>query len=266
MKNGYNGEHASNLGGLIAFDLASDLNIPAYIVDPVVVDEMLPIAKVTGIKDIQRKSIFHALNQKSVARKVCDKLNKPYENSKLIVCHMGGGITIGVHHHGKVIDVNNGLDGDGPHSPERAGTIPAGQLVDLCFSGKYQKHQIQKMLVGQGGLVNHLGTHDAIEVEKRIKDGDEQAKLVYEAMAYQISKEIGASSAVLKGQVDAIVLTGGLAYGNQFIEKIIQNVEWIADVMVLPGENEMEALVEGALRVLTGKEQAKEYTVEKKGV
>ncbi len=266
LKNGYNGEHVSNLGGLIAYDMAQDLKVPAYIVDPVVVDEMQPKAKISGLSELPRKSIFHALNQKSVARKVAEELNKAYDKANLIVCHMGGGITVGVHQHGKVIDVNNGLDGEGPFSPERAGTLPAGQLVDMCFSGNYDQQTIKKKLVGQGGLVDHLGTQDALEVEKRIQNGDDTAKAIYDAMAYQIAKEIGSASVVLKGQVDAIVLTGGLAYGEDFVKNITSYVEWISDVVVKPGENELEALAEGALRVLTNQEKPKEYIIEKKGV
>ncbi|TFB23860.1 butyrate kinase [Filobacillus milosensis] len=262
LKAGYNGEHASNLGGLIANEIATDLNIPAFIVDPVVVDEMTDVAKISGLKELPRKSIFHALNQKAVARKACEEMNKPYEQANLIVCHMGGGITVGAHSEGKVIDVNNGLNGDGPFSPERAGTLPAGQLVELCFSGELTKNEIKKKLVGQGGLVNHLDTHDAVEVEKRIENGDSQAELIYDAMAYQIAKEIGSISVVLKGQVDAIILTGGIAYGKKFVAKITNHVDWISDVLVYPGENEMEALAKGALRVLSKQEVVKEYKAE----
>ncbi|WLR43872.1 butyrate kinase [Bacillus carboniphilus] len=263
LKIGYAGEHASNLGGIIAHEIASGLNIPAYIVDPVVVDEMDPIAKISGVAEIERKSIFHALNQKAVARKVAHSLHKSYQDLNLIVTHMGGGITIGAHKNGKVIDVNNGLHGDGPFSPERAGTVPAGDLVSLCFSGDYYRDEIMKKLVGHGGLVGYLGTNDALKVEKMIQSGDEKAKIVYEAMAYQIAKEIGSASAVLKGKVDAIVLTGGLAYGKEFIKLISSYIDWIGDIIVHPGENELEALAEGALRVLTGEEQSKHYTIEK---
>src|SRR5690606_12780257 len=180
----------------------------------------------------------------------------------LIVTHMGGGVTVGVHKNGKVVDVNNGLHGDGPFSPERAGTVPAGDLIDLCFSGQYYREEIMKKLVGQGGLVGYLGTNDALTVEKMIENGDEKAKLVYKAMAYQIAKEIGAASAVLSGRVDAIILTGGLAYGDEFITEISNHVNWIADVIVQPGENELQALAEGALRVLRGEEKEKVYPQE----
>ncbi|WP_170007601.1 butyrate kinase [Bacillus fonticola] len=259
LQTGYSGEHASNLGGILANEIARGLNIPSFIVDPVVVDEMQPLARISGIPDIERRSIFHALNQKAVARRYAKEIGTPYEQLRLIVVHMGGGITVGTHKNGRVIDVNNGLNGDGPFSPERAGGIPAADLVNLCFSGDYFREEIMKMLVGKGGLVGYLDTNDAIQVEKRIKNGDEQAKLIYEAMAYQVSKEIGAQSAVLNGKIDAILLTGGLAYGKDFVSQILERVSWIADCVVHPGENELQALAEGALRVLNGEEIAKEY-------
>ncbi|MFC3882847.1 butyrate kinase [Bacillus songklensis] len=260
LREGFAGQHASNLGGVIAFEIASGLNIPAFIVDPVVVDELETIARLSGMPLIERKSIFHALNQKAVARRAAKQLNKRYEDLQLIVVHMGGGITVGVHKHGKVIDVNNGLHGDGPFSPERAGTVPAGDLVSLCFSGKYYRDEVMKMLVGQGGLAGYLGTSNARKVEEMIRKGDKKARLAFEAMAYQVAKEIGAVSTVVNGKVDAIILTGGLAYTKEFVHLIMERVNWIADVMIHPGENELQALAEGALRVLRGEEQAKEYT------
>jgi len=260
LKLGYNGNHASNLGGIIAYEIAFNLNIPAYIVDPVVVDEMHDIARYSGVPEIPRKSIFHALNQKAVARRASKTLDKHYKDLNLVVVHMGGGITIGMHQNGKVIDVNNGLHGDGPFSPERAGTVPAGDLVSLCFSGQYYMDEIMKKLVGQGGLMAYLNTNDALEVEERISQGDQEAKEVYDAMAYQIAKEIGSMSTVCHGKVDAIVLTGGLAYGKAFVEMISTRVGWIADVLVYPGENELQALTEGCLRVLRKIEEPKIYT------
>ncbi|MCP3032953.1 butyrate kinase [Halobacillus sp. A1] len=259
LRNGYNGEHASNLGGIIANEIAHGLNINAYIVDPVVVDELQDLARVSGVPEIPRKSIFHALNQKAVARRASLDLNQSYKESRLIVTHMGGGITIGAHAGGRVIDVNNGLHGDGPFSPERAGTVPAGDLISMCYSGQYYRDEMMKKLVGQGGLMAYLDTNDALEVEKMIEHGDDKAKLVYEAMAYQIAKEIGSMSAALEGKVDAIALTGGLAYGKDFINKISERVSWIADVLVYPGENELEALNEGTLRVLNKEEMPKHY-------
>lgn len=259
LKAGYAGQHASNLGGILAYEIASALNIPSYIVDPVVVDELEPIARISGFSLIERKSIFHALNQKAVARRVSNELGKRYEDLNLIVTHMGGGITVGAHKRGKVVDVNNGLHGDGPFSPERAGTVPAGDLVALSFSGDYYREEVMKKLVGQGGLVGYLDTNDVIKVENMIKSGNKKAKLVYEAMGYQVSKEIGAAATVLEGKVDAIILTGGIAYSTQFVEYIQNRVNWIADVIVHPGENELQALAEGALRVLRGEEQEKQY-------
>ncbi|QPC46808.1 butyrate kinase [Mangrovibacillus cuniculi] len=264
LRQGFSGQHASNLGGIIAKEIADQLSIRSFIVDPVVVDELADVARVSGFSLIERKSIFHALNQKAVARRVAKQLGKPYEELRLIVTHMGGGITVGVHENGKVVDVNNGLHGDGPFSPERAGTVPAGDLIDLCFSGEHYRDELMKRLVGQGGMVGYLGTNDAVEVEKRIDAGDEKAKLVFEAMGYQVAKEIGSASAVLSGKVDAIILTGGLAYGNSFVKSIQERVAWISDVLVHPGENELQALAEGALRVLTGEEKAKRYPNEVK--
>lgn len=262
LKSGYAGQHASNLGGIIAREIADGLNIPSYIVDPVVVDEMSVLAKISGMPEIERKSIFHALNQKAVARKAAASLGKRYENMKMIITHMGGGITIGVHDRGRVVDVNNGLHGEGPFSPERAGTVPAGDLVDLCFSGRYSKEEIMKKLVGTGGLFGYLGTNDAVKVEQMIQGGDEKTRFIFEAMAYQVAKEIGAASAALKGEVEAIVLTGGLAYGKSFVSSIRSYIDWISDVLVYPGENELQSLAQGALRVLLGEEQSKQYRIE----
>lgn len=259
LRSGKFGQHASNLGGIIAEKIASPLNIPAFIVDPVVVDELQPVARVSGIPEIERKSIFHALNQKAVARRVAKDLGKKYEECKFVVTHMGGGITVGAHSHGRVIDVNNGLHGEGPFSPERAGTLPIGDLVALSFSGKYFAGEIMRMLVGHGGLVGYLGTNDARKVEEMIASGDEKAALVYDAMAYQVAKEIGAYSVVLEGNIDAIILTGGLAYGTMFTDAIAKRVNWIAPVKVYPGENELQALAEGGLRVLRGEEESKTY-------
>ena len=259
LKVGYSGQHASNLGGILAFEIATGLNIPSFIVDPVVVDELSDVARISGFSLIERKSIFHALNQKAVARRVAKEFGRKYEELNLIVTHMGGGITVGTHKGGRVVDVNNGLHGDGPFSPERAGTVPAGDLVSLCFSGDYYRDEVMKKLVGQGGLVGYLGTNDAVQVEKMIENGDKKAGLVYEAMAYQVAKEIASASAVLAGKVDAIVLTGGLAYGKGFVNQISDRISWIADVIVQPGENELQALTEGALRVLRGEEDAKIY-------
>ncbi len=258
LKVGVQGQHASNLGGIIAYEIAKEMNIPAYIVDPVAVDEMIPEAKLSGLPEIRRKSLVHALNIKATSRKICDKINKPFQDASLIVAHLGGGISISPVYKGRILDVNNANEG-GPLSPERAGDVPCGSLVRLCFSGKYNQGQIKKMLTREGGLVGYLGTNDAREVVKRIQVGDEEAELVYKAMAYQISKEIAAMATVLKGKVDRIILTGGLAYGELLMSWIEERVAFIAPVEIVPGENEMEALAEGAIRVLEGKEKAKLY-------
>lgn len=253
------GEHASNLGAVIAKDIADEIGKKAYIVDPVVVDELHDIARVSGMVENPRISIFHALNQKAVARRAASELGKKYEDLNLIIAHMGGGISIGAHEKGKVIDVNNALDGEGPFSPERSGGVPVGKLVKMCFSGKYTENDIKKLIKGSGGLVAYLGTSDGREVSEMFLKGDEKATLVYKAMAYQVAKEIGACATVLKGKVDAILLTGGLAYDKDLVGWIKDAAGFIADVRVYPGEDEMLALAEGGLRILRGEELPKEY-------
>lgn len=259
LKVGVLGEHASNLGGIIAKQIGDEVNIPSYIVDPVVVDEMNEVARVSGIPEIDRKSIFHALNQKATARRAAKELDKGYSECNFIVAHMGGGISVGAHEKGKVIDVANALDGEGPFSPERSGGLPVGDLVKMCFSGKYTQDEIKKRIKGNGGLVGYLNTNDGREVEERIANGDEKAKLVYEAMAYQVSKEIGACASVLKGNVDAVLLTGGIAYSKLFTSMIQENVKFISEVKVYPGEDEMIALAQGGLRVLSKEEEPQVY-------
>ena len=259
LKAAERGEHASNLGGILAYKIAEKVGVNAYIVDPVVVDELNDVARISGLKDITRESKFHALNQKAVARRHARSKGKKYEDMNLIVAHLGGGISVGAHCKGRVIDVPNALDGEGPFSPERSGGLPVGDLVKLCYSGKYTHEEIKKKLVGKGGLVSYLNTNNAKEVSEKIKDGDEYAKLVYYAMAYQVAKEIGACSVVLKGDVDGILITGGIAYDEMFTNWIKEMVSFISDVYVYPGEDELKALAEGALRVLRGEEKAKEY-------
>ena len=259
LKVGVMGQHASNLGGIIANEIASQLNIPAFIVDPVVVDELNDVARISGMPEIKRISLFHALNQKAVAKRAAGDLGKKYNEVNLIVAHMGGGVSVGAHKKGRVVEVNNALDGEGPMSPERAGTLPVGSLMKLCFSGKYTQDEIKKKVVGKGGLVAHLGTNDGREVVKRIQSGDKNAELVYFAMAYQVAKEIGSCAAALEGNVDAICLTGGLAYDKLLTGWIKERVEFISKVFVYPGEDEMIALAQGGLRVLRGEEEAKEY-------
>ncbi len=259
LKVGVQGQHASNLGGLIANEIAQEVGGKAFIVDPVIVDELEPIARYSGLPEIERKSIFHALNQKAMARKVAENLGKRYNKCNLIISHMGGGISVGAHKDGRVIDVNNALDGDGPFSPNRSGGLPVGDLRKMVYSGKYTKEEILKKIVGDGGLVAYLGTADLRKVEELIATGDEEAYLIFHAMAYQVAKEIGVCATVLKGQVDAIILTGGMAYSERFTSLISERVSFIAPVKLYPGEHEMEALALGALRVLRGEEMAKEY-------
>ena len=259
LKLGERGHHASNLGAIIAKEIAEEINVGAYIVDPVVVDEMEDLARLSGLNGFERLSRFHALNQKAVARRISEKLGKKYNETNLIVAHMGGGVTVGAHKAGKIIDVNDGLCGEGPFSPERVGGMPVDHVIKMCFGGEYTEAEIRKMMVGKGGFVSYLGTSDGREVSKLVEEGDAKAKLVYEAMAYQVAKEIAANAAVLYGKVDAIILTGGLAYDKLLVSWIKERVEFIAKVEVVPGEDEMIALTEGTLRVLRNEESAKEY-------
>lgn len=259
LREGVQGEHVSNLGAPIAHELAGFSGCPSYIVDPVVVDEMEPIARFSGHPLLTRRSIFHALNQKAVARKACFDIGIKYEEARLIIAHLGGGISVGAHCLGKVIDVNNALNGDGPFTPERTGGLPSGDLSALCFSGDYTFAEVKKMIKGKGGIVAYLNTNDMRYVEDKVAEGEEKYILPYKAMAYQISKEIGGLSVVLKGKIDAIILTGGVAYDKTFVGWIRERVDFLADVLVYPGEQEMESLALGALRVLRGEEEAKVY-------
>ncbi|PID93549.1 MAG: butyrate kinase [Bacteroidetes bacterium] len=255
------GEHASNLGGLIADDIAKELSgkVKAYIVDPVVVDELQDVARVSGHPLFERLSIFHALNQKAVARTHAEKVGKKYEEMNLIVAHLGGGISVGAHEKGQVIDVNNALDGEGPLSPERSGSLPTGQLVNICFSKKYTKKEVKAMLKGKGGLMAHCGTNSAYEVQKKAEEGDPKAILVQNAMAYQIAKACGAMATALKGKVDAIILTGGIAHNKILTAYVKERVEFIAPLAVYPGEDEMGALAMNGLLVLNGEIEPKVY-------
>jgi len=258
VKSGIYGEHASNLGAIIAFEIAAISNIPSFVVDPVVVDEMEPLARLSGLPHIERKSVFHALNQKAVGKKAALEIGKNYDQVNLIIAHLGGGITIGAHKHGKVVDVNNGLE-EGPFSPERSGSLPVHQLIDMCFSGEYTKNEMKKLVVGDGGINAYLGTSNCHEIETRAEKGDMACQMILEGMAYQIAKEIGACSAVLKGDVDLVVLTGGLARSKMLINWITDRIMYISPVVVYPGEDEMQALADGALRVLKGIENAIDY-------
>ncbi|HOZ30746.1 MAG TPA: butyrate kinase [Bacteroidales bacterium] len=254
------GDHASTLGGLIADELAKGLKgVKAYIADPVVVDEMEDIARIAGHPLFERVSILHALNQKATARKYAKESGEIYEDLNLIVVHLGGGISIGAHFKGRIIDVNNALNGEGPFSPERSGTLPTEQLARLCFSGKYTLAEVKQMIKGKGGMLAYLGTNDAAEVETRAKNGDERAQFISDAMAYQIAKEIGAAATVLKGDVDAILLTGGIAYNKQFCSFVDEMTSFIAPMKIYPGEDEMFALANNGLMVLTGELMPKIY-------
>ena len=254
------GEHASNLGALIADDISSSLpGSMAFIVDPVVVDELEPVARLSGHPAIERRSIFHALNQKAVSRAYAKATGRRYEELNLIVAHMGGGISVGAHRKGKVIDVNNALGGDGPFSPERSGGLPSNQLVDICFSGEYTRDEVKSMLVGKGGMVAYLGTNDFREICNMAEKGNEKAILVRNAASYQVAREIGAMAAVLAGKVDAIILTGGMAYQQTNTEYIKALIGFIGEVVVVPGEDELKALAFNCLMAMRGEIEIKEY-------
>ena len=257
LRLGVQGEHASNLGGLIADAIAAQIGKPAFIVDPVVVDELEDIARVSGHPWIRRRSIFHALNQKAIARAYCKEVGKTYGEVTVVVAHMGGGISVGLHHKGKVIDVNNALDGEGPFSPERSGTLPVGDLARLCYDGK-SHGEIKKAICGAGGIVAYFDTNDVKELVDKSETNPE-VKLVIDAMIYQIGKEIAALSAVVCGKIEAILLTGGLAFGKYIVEGIEKRIGFLAPVKTYPGGHEHLALAQGALRVLRGEEEAKIY-------
>ena len=259
LTNGVYGLHASNLGAVLARRIADRIQVEAFIVDPITVSELSDLARVSGLPDIERVSIFHALNQKAVARLAARDLGRRYRECNLIVAHLGGGISVGVHEKGRVVDVNNALNGDGPFAPTRSGHLPVWSLVELAFSGKYTEEQLKRKIWKEGGVSAYLGTSDMREVKKEMQNGNQKARLIYEAMAYQVAKEIGAFATVLKGEVDAVVFSGGLARDDDFIGLINDRVKFIAPSMIYPGSDEMRALDQGAFRVLTGEEQALEY-------
>jgi len=260
---GIQGEHASNLGGMIADAIAQPEGIGAYIVDPVAVDEFEPLARISGMPEIKRKSLVHALNIKAIAHRVADEMGKKVDELNLILAHLGGGISIVPMKKGKIIDANNANE-MGPFSPERCGGLPVGDVVKMCFSGDYSPNELKKKMRGKGGMTAYLGTNDGREVVKQIEAGNDKAKLVFEAMAYQISKEIGAMATVIEGKVDAVVLTGGVAYSKYLTDYVTEHVSFIAPVIIKAGEDEMEALNLGVLRVLNGEETAKIYEKEVK--
>lgn len=259
LKIGKQGQHASNLGGILAREIADSIGVPSYIVDPVVVDELCDIARYSGVPELPRTSVFHALNQKAVAKRYAKETEKAYDSLNLVVVHMGGGVSVGAHKNGRIIDVFNALDGDGAFSPERAGGVPSGALIKLCFSGKYSEKEVYKMFVGNGGLNAYLGTNDMRDVEKAVLAGDKKATEIRDAFVFQVAKDIGSMACVLNGKVDQIIVTGGIAYDKGVVAGLKEATEWIAPFTVYPGEDELLALVQGGLRVLNGEEAAMKY-------
>lgn len=259
LKIGKQGQHASNLGGILAREIGDSIGVPSYIVDPVVVDELMPISRYSGVPELPRTSVFHALNQKAVAKRYAKENGVAYDSLNLIVVHMGGGVSVGAHEKGRVVDVFNALDGDGAFSPERAGAVPAGALIKMCFSGQYTEKEVYKKIVGNGGFNAYVGTNDMRDVEKMVQNGDEKAAEVREAFIMQVAKNIGSMSCVLKGKVDQIVITGGIAYDKVVVSGLKERAGFIAPITVYPGEDELLALAQGALRVLNGEEKAMEY-------
>ncbi len=255
-----NRQHASNLGCLLADEIASfSPGCLALIADPVVVDELDDIARISGLPMLPRLSIFHALNQKATARQYAKDEDVPYETLRLIVCHLGGGISVGVHRHGRIVEVNNALEGEGPFAPERSGTLPAGQLAELCFSGQYTHAEIRKMLAGRGGLFAHAGSTSVADLVEQAKQGDTQTELLLDAMVYQVARSIGAAATVLCGQIDAILLTGGIAYSTYIMSRLEKRIRFLAPIRLYPGENEMNALASNAWGALSGEFPVREY-------
>ncbi len=259
LKIGKQGQHASNLGGMLAREIGDEIGVRSFIVDPVVVDELCDIARYSGVPELPRTSVFHALNQKAVAKRYAKEKGVAYDSLNLVVVHMGGGVSVGAHTGGRVIDVFNALDGDGAFSPERAGGAPSGALIKMCFSGKYTEAEVYKKFVGGGGFNAYVGTNDMRDVEKMIQDGDTKAKVIRDAFIFQVSKDIGSMACVLKGKVDAIVVTGGIAYDKEVVAGLKEACEWIAPFTVYPGEDELLALAQGGLRVMNEEEEALKY-------
>ncbi|MFO7815037.1 MAG: butyrate kinase [Halanaerobiales bacterium] len=253
-----NSSHASNLAGIIAYNLGREYNIPAYTVDPISVDEFDDLARLSGLPEINRKCQSHALNLKAIGRKTSEYIGKDFEEANLVGVHLGGGISIASLRKGKIVDVNNANQG-GPYSPERVGTLPSLGLVEYIYDNNPDHNKFVKKLLGNGGLMAYLGTNDGLEIEERIKNGDQKAKLVYEGMIYQITKEIGAMATVLNGDVDAIFITGGLAKSKYITNRVVKKIKYISEVLVYPGAEEMENLAKGALRVLKKEEEYLEY-------
>ncbi len=259
LKIGRQGQHASNLGGILAREIGDSIGVPSYIVDPVVVDELMPAARYSGVPELPRTSVFHALNQKAVAKRYAKEKGAAYDSLNLIVVHMGGGVSVGAHEKGKVIDVFNALDGDGAFSPERAGAVPSGALIKMCFSGQYTEKEVYKKLVGNGGFNAYLHTNDMREVNRMVDEGSKEAELIREAFIMQVAKDIGSMACVLSGKVDQILITGGIAYNKYVTDRLTERAGFIAPVTVYPGEDELLALAQGAIRVINGEEKAMEY-------
>ena len=259
LKIGKQGQHASNLGGILAREIGDSIGVPSYIVDPVVVDELMPISRYSGVPELPRTSVFHALNQKAVAKRYAKEQGKAYDSLNLIVVHMGGGVSVGAHEKGRVVDVFNALDGDGAFSPERAGAVPTGALIKMCFSGEYTEKEVYKKVVGNGGFNAYVGTNDMRDVEKMVQGGDQKAAEVREAFIMQVAKNIGSMACVLKGQIDQIIITGGIAYDKVVVGGLKERAGFLAPITVYPGEDELLALAQGALRVMSGEEKAMEY-------
>lgn len=259
LKIGKQGQHASNLGGILAREIGDSIGVPSYIVDPVVVDELMPIARYSGVPELPRTSVFHALNQKAVAKRYAKEKGAAYDSLNLIVVHMGGGVSVGAHEKGKVVDVFNALDGDGAFSPERAGAVPSGALIKMCFSGEYTEKEVYKKVVGNGGFNAYLNTNDMRDVAKMVDGGNKEAEEIREAFILQVAKDIGSMACVLKGKVDQIIMTGGIAYDKVVTEGLKERTGFIAPVTVYPGEDELLALAQGAIRVMTGEEAAMNY-------
>ena len=259
LKIGRQGQHASNLGGILAREIGESIGKPSYIVDPVVVDELSPISRYSGIPELPRTSVFHALNQKAVAKRYAKETGVAYDSLNLVVVHMGGGVSVGAHEKGRVIDVFNALDGDGAFSPERAGAVPTGALIKMCFSGKYTQQEVYKKAVGNGGFNAYLGTNDMRDVDKMADEGNEKAIEIREAFIQQVAKDIGSMCCVLSGKVDRIIVTGGIAYDKVVVEGLKSRCEWMAPFTVYPGEDELLALAQGGLRVINGEEKALTY-------
>lgn len=259
LKIGRQGQHASNLGGILAREIGDEIAVPSYIVDPVVVDELEDVARYSGVPELPRTSVFHALNQKAVAKRYAKESGQAYDSLNLIVVHMGGGVSVGAHKNGRIVDVFNALDGDGAFSPERAGAVPSGALIKMCFSGQYTEKEVYSKIVGKGGFNAYLGTNDMRTVNKMIEEGDTHAEAVKEAFMYQVAKDIGSMACVLDGKVDRIIVTGGIAYNEAVVDYLREKAGFIAPFTVYPGEDELLALTQGALRVMNGEEKAMEY-------